>query len=332
MENISAVINSSIINESLLVEFPYWQPVLAIILSSSTLSLCGIILFHLLVLVALLRTKKKSFKPLDVIHLSLLVSSVVEDILRIVLDILYSPPVFRYCVCPITLGTLMGISLTFFTVYRPTAFATLAVFQFFVISGKKKIVSVKAASGMIALSIGISLIYVASTARLFHESEERLWCYESYCPNGRSESMFGDLIKIFAISTLGSFLPSLAVVFVMSTWSCLIFKKYYTGGDDQLNRRMLSLPVVMPLALIGSSILEGVVILTIAEIFFKLPLGIYFPYWLLTTQSVALLLSKLFTRLTYPLVLVYTHTHAREAFKQLLQRLKGNNRVAPSSN
>ena len=328
MEEIFPVINSSN-NINQLVEFPYWQPILAVILSTSTISLCGIILFHILVLVALLRTKKKSFKPLDVIHLSLLVSSVLEDVLRIVLDILYSPPVFRYCVCPSVLGTIIGVVTTFFTVYRPVAFATLAVFQFFVISGKKKIINVKAACGMIVLSVGISLIYVASTIRLFHESEERIFCYESYCPNSRSESAFSDLVMIFIIVTLGSFLPSLAVVFIMSAWSCLVFKKYYTGGDDQLNRRMLSLPVVMPLALIGSSILEGIVILTIAEVFFVLPLGVYFPYWLLTTQSVVLISSKFFTRLTYPFVLIYTHTHIREAFKQMLH-LRGNNHVAPS--
>ena len=332
MEEIPPVINSSnsISNDSLLVEFPYWQPILAVILSTSTISLCGIILFHILVLVALLRTKKKSFKPLDVIHLSILVSSILEDVLRIILDILYLPSVLQHCVCPIVLGTIITVVSIYFIVYRPVAFATLAVFQYFVISGKKKVINVKAACGMIALSVGISLIFVASTVRLVHESNDRVYCYESYCPNGRSESAFSDFIKLFTILILGSFFPSLIVVFIMSTWSWLIFKKYYTGGDDQLNLRMLSLPVVMPLALIGSTILEGTVILIIAEIFIRLPLGVYFPYWLETAQAVVLISSKFFTRLTFPLLLIYTHTHIREAFKQLLRRLRGNNRIAPS--
>ena len=244
MEGTSVLLNTSVNNDSL-GEFPYWKTTLAISLFGGTSSVCVLIILHLLVLVALVKTKKDRLRPLNLIHASLLVSSILEDILRIVLNIIYSPSIFRNCICSAVVGTIIISETEFFSVYRPVAFASLGVLQFLVVSGKKKLVNLKVAFGVIGISTGISLIFVASTVRLFYESNERPYCFESYCPESRPESGFGDLAQSSLLVILGSFLPSLAIVFVMSTWSCAVFKKYYIGGDDQLNRRILSLPVVM---------------------------------------------------------------------------------------
>ena len=284
--NATVILNNSLdTNGSVLGEFPYWQPTLAITVFAASFSGCLEIAIHVFLLAVLLMNKKAHFQPLNLVHMSLLIVSIFEKVMSLVLDVIYSPSIFRNCICSATVSTVYTGQLTFYTVYRPVTFACLCVLQLLLVSGKKKFVNFKMASGMIALCIGISLIFVALSVTLVYESNERIFCYESYCPDSRSESGFGDIIVLFTAVTVGSFLPSLIIVIVTSTWSCVIFKKYYIGGDDQLNRRMLSLPVVMPLVILASSVIEGVVILIVAEIFLILPLGDFFPYWLFTTQS-----------------------------------------------
>ena len=325
--NASLLLNNSILNDSLLGEFPYWRPVLAITLLTGTVSTVGIILIHLLVLVMLLKVKKEHFKSLNVIHMSLLISSIVEDVSRIFLNSIYTPSIVRHCVCSRIISTIIFIGIEFFIVYRPVTYACLGILQFFVILGKKRFVNLKTVSGVITLCIGIGLVFALSTTRVFYESNERAYCYESYCPDSRPESGIGVLAVVSLTLVLGSFFPSLVVVIITSTWSCTVFKKYYTGGDDQLNRRMLSLPVVMPLVVIASTLLEGVVILLIAEVFLNLLPGDYSPYWIGLSQNITLsLLVRPFTRLTYPIVLVHTHPHIREVYKKFFKR---NNTVTP---
>ena len=331
MDNLSLLLNTSDTNLSLPVEFPYWQLYLAVTVVPYTFSVGCIIAVHLVLLVALLKTKKEQFKPLNIIHLSLLISALVEDVLRIILNIVYSPSITRYCVCSAIVGTIFVSESLFFAIYRPLAFACLAVLQLLLIIGKKKFVNVKTSCGMIALCIGVSLISVASTARIFFNTNERVYCYESYCPNSRPESGLGVFVTVLACTTLAVFLPSLVVVFVTSTWSCAVFKHHYTGGDDQLNRRILSLPIVMPLVLIASSILEAMILLLIAEVILILSLGVYSPYWIGLSQTVALIFSRFLIRTTYPVVLAYTHSHVRKSLKEMLRRFRGTNRVTPVS-
>ena len=181
------------------------------------------------------------------------------------------------------------------------------------------------------LCIGVSLIPVASVARLLYESNEKAVCYDSYCPNSRSKTLLGDGVKIFLFTIIASILPSLAIVIVASTWSCAIFKRYYTGGDDQLNCRMLSLPFIMPLAVIASALLEAVLTVSVETVISMLSLGDLMPYWILFTNSMLLTFLRFFIRLVYPLVLVYTHTPLRQAIKRLLDQLKNRNSVTPQA-
>ena len=64
-------------------------------------------------------------------------------------------------------------------------------------------------------------------------------------------------------------------------WSCAVFKKYYTGGDDQVNRRMLSLPFIMPLVILLSNSLETVIVMLVGKFLVSFSLGEYFPYWII---------------------------------------------------
>lgn len=330
MDNFSVITNSSDANDSLPGEFPYWQPTLAITLFGYITVPSGIILILYLPLLVILLRSKESLKPLNVIHVSLLVSTVVEDVLQMCLYSIYLPSIFKHCVCSKVVGTIFALVTLIFPVYRSSAFASLAVLQLLVIIGKKRFINLKVACGMIGLSVGISLVFIASIVRVLHESNERVHCYDAFCPNSRPESGISNLVKVLVSVIFGSYLPSIVVVVISSTWSCALFKHYYTGGDDQLNRRMICFPFVMPLAIIASIILEVTALQIIGEVLIALSSGIYLPNWIAFAQLQALLFFRFITRVTYPLVLVCTHTQLRRAIKKLLKRFKGTNSIAPS--
>lgn len=337
MENLSASLlfsNSSENDSFLQEEFPYWKLGLAIdLLFYSTFSLVSIFILNLPLLVAVVKINKKKFKALNTLHMSFLTATIVEEILQLVTRFFYVPGVYRFCYCDKFIGTLLVLVASFFIVYRSYVFVCLAVLQFLVVFGKKNLAySLKASVGMILFSIGISLVYDAAIADEFHKASERVICYDAYCPGHRPEEGIGGLIKVLISFTLSTYLPTIVVVIVTSTWSCVIFKKYYTGGDDQLNRKMLSLPFVMPLASMASSLLEIVSVQIVAEILLSssLPLGVYLPYWIRFAQSLVFIPVRLLNRLIYPFVLVYTHAELRQSIDASLKRFKvRNNQVTP---
>lgn len=332
MENASLLLNSSNTTDSLIGEFPFWQPTLAVTLFSFFFVLGGVhVVLYLPLLVTLLKSKKERRNSLNVLHISLLITRILEDFLRTFFYILYLPPIYRHCVCSQVVGIAFFSTAAFFSVYQPVTFACLGVLQFLVILGKRRLVNFKSACGMIALSIGVSLTFAIVAASLIHNSSERFICHDSYCPNSRPQSGYNNIFTKLLISlSLGTLLPSLIVVIIVSTWSCAIFKKYYTGGDDQLNRRMLSLPVIMPLTIVASTVLEVGAILLLGQALLMLSLGVYFPHWILFAQSQLLFFIMFVTRTVYPLMLIYTQPHLHQVFKKLLKRFKGTNSVAPS--
>ena len=333
MENISLLLNSSVSsggNDSLLREFPYWQPTLAVTLLLNMTLLSGITLVLFLpLLIEFVRIMwKEQLKALNLIHVSLLIASILDNILRICLYSLYLPSAFRYCVCSLLISTILTAMLVFFLVCRPLAFSCLSVLQFLTIVGKRRFVNFKVACSMASLCIAVSFVCMVVAGRQIYLADWRLACGGSFCPDSGPETSFVIRNVILSLS-LVILLPSLAVVIVASTWSCVVFKKYYTGGDGQLNRRMLSLPFIMPMVIIASTALEPLLAQFVESFLSMLSLGDLLPYWLLFANSVLLTVLQSSIGLVYPLVLLYTHTPLRQAVKRLLSRLKHHNRVNP---
>ena len=337
MENIMFLLyntsDSSDGNSSLLREFPYWQPTLAVALFFNTTTLSGMILIlYLPLLIVLLGImKKEQLKALNLLHVSLLIASILDDILRICLNSIYYPSAFRYCVCSDLVVAVFIAEYVFFFVYWAFAFACLSVLQFLLVIGKRKIVNLKLACGMVALSIGTSFVCIASVVRQLYSVDDRSICEASFCPNNLPVTGLDNHEVVSLLFFLVVLLPSIAVVVVTSTWSCAVFKRYYTGGDDQLNRRMLSLPFIMPLVIIASSVLEALLSLLVTRVISMLSLGDLLPYWIIVADSMLLIGLHFFIRLVYPLVLLYTHTHLQQAALILLNRFKRHNRVSPGT-
>ena len=322
-------------NSSLIEEFPYWQTTLALNLVSFIFVFASIhllVYLPLLVLLAKMRSKNVHAKPLNVIHILLLASTIIEDILNMNLYVGYLPSMHRYCICSDILGTIFA-SMSFFTVYRRLMFASLGVLQLLVVLGKKRFLKVKVSCGVIAMCIGASLIQPASFLRDIYESNEKPICNTCYCPGYRPESIarFSVVAIVGIATTFVSIIPCLIVVFVTSTWSCAVFKQYYTGGDDQLNRRMLSLPIITPLVILASSTVDIVTVWLVGTSLVSLSLSEYFPHRIIFTHLELTAVLRVFTRLVYPTVLVYSHASLNQALKDLLKRFKVSNRVSPEN-
>ena len=328
-ESKSSNVSSS--NSSLLGEFSYWQPTLAISLFFNITVHSGIVLvLYFPLLVVMLRVMKKDhFKPLNMVHVSLLIASILDDILRTSLYSIYLPSALRYCVCSNLVNAMLNAEYIFFIIYRSLCFACLSVLQCFVILGKKKLVNLKVACSMVAVCIGISFVCVASVVRLFYETDMRLICRTSRCPRSGLETVLVNPSIIFFLLSLVAILPSLVVVVITSTWSCAVFKKYYTGGDDQLNHRILSLPFIMPPSILASSVFEAVLGGFVSHVISMLSLGDLLPYYITFANSVLFTVLRFFFRLVYPSVLLYTHSHLRQEVKELLRLFKHVNRVIP---
>lgn len=179
----------------------------------------------------------------------------------------------------------------------------------------------------------ISLLYVAATIWDVHANRDRVLCHGAHCPGNRAEVSISILSTVIIALTICGYIPCIAVVIVTSTWSCVIFKKYYTGEHYQLNHRMLSLPVIMPLALVASTVLEIIGIHLTTQILLNLlSLNVYFGNWILFVLALVLIPVRFLNRIFYPLVLVYTHCELRRSVVDLLKRFKGgNNRVTPKN-
>ena len=330
MENDSLFLNDSNTTSNLMGEFPFWRLTLGITLFIYILVLGGIILIlYLSILVALLKSKNERHNPLKIVHISLLMTPILESILQILFYAVYLPSIYRHCVCSRLVGVLFLSINVVLSVYQAIAFTGLGVLQFLVVLGKERFVNLKSACGVIALSAGISLIPVIEVVRLLHDSSEQFVCYDILCPSSRSQSGDSVYINVLVSTALGYLLPSLIVVIIVSTWSFVVFKKYYIGEDDQLSRRMLSLPIVMPVVILASTVIELISRILLGQ-GSALSLGDYFPYWILFIQSQLLIFITFITRVAYPLMLIYTQPHLRQVFKKLPRQFKGANSVAPS--
>ena len=195
----------------------------------------------------------------------------------------------------------------------------------------KKLANVKTALGMIGLC---SLTYVAPTIHLIHKSEERVLCSEIHSPNSASRSDFGPGITIFITLFLSVFLPSLTVTVLTSIWSCVTFKKYYTGGNDLLNRRMLSLPVIMPLTIIATTVLESIVALLLSNLLVTLSWATFYHTGVLLLVVILLYILQYIHKIILSFS-SYLHSFislSNHYIKSLLKQLRpSTNHVTPSS-
>lgn len=308
-------------------EFSYWRPTLSFLVIFSTIILGGVaIVPNLPVLVALLKTKKLR-TPLNIIHVSVLIEQNITRIYAFLLVVAYAPSILRNCTCSVVLSNILSPIIVTLSAYEPLAFACLAVMQLLHIKNARRI-TIKSALIGVCLSVAYSVAFGIEMIILLGRNN---FTDVLVCP-GRCFPATDDSLSPLQLLTvtyvIGAWIPCLIIVFVTSTWSCLTlnFKKCSIGRDEQLNRKMLSLPLIMPIVVILSNTLTGTVVGRLnGSLILSLPLGVFHTYWLISSQVLVNIALVALNGLFSPLLLLYLMPPLRHALK------KQPNVVAPTT-
>ena len=238
-ENISSVLEQP----------PYTETTIIIVLISSIFFLAiPTLLINITLSIAFFKSGQLK-KPLGIFHVSLLIEILLNKLSLSIVLCAYYPPALRHCDCSPTLSTIFQSSRVLVLSFRSIMYASIALCQLLVIIGKKKYVNRKTACGCVAFAVGVGAIFATENAILTNLNNERLGCTD-FCPGQNVGTYFNipaRTINIVMISYIAfSWLPSLVILLISTSWSCIVFKKRYTGGNDELNRRIISIPIILP--------------------------------------------------------------------------------------
>ena len=142
--------------------------------------------------------------------------------------------------------------------FQPLNIASLGLFMLLTIKGRKRLVSYKTISTSIFICIGITILLVVVSG-VFYYSSQQIYICSGPCPGSMAQTSTG--LITFALYVIFCYLPSLLIVIVCTLWSCAIYKKSYTvSHDSDLDRRIISMPIVLPLILITPTLLSATIL------------------------------------------------------------------------
>ena len=127
-----------------------------------------------------------------------------------------------------------------------------------------------------------------------------------------------------------SWLFSLLVVLVCTTWSCVTFKKNVIASSDELNRRIISLPIVLPITLMLPSIISSTLFFFIQETLTLIKTD-NLPYWILVNRILIFLVHQIISGIGYPCLLLHLNPQIQKYWKELVvpRRCVNRNQVLP---
>ena len=259
-------------------------------------------------------------KPLGILHASLLVEILLNKVLLSIVFCIYYPPALRHCNCSPTLSAIYQSFRPLILCFRSIVYASIALCQLLIITDKKKYVNHKTTCGCVAFAVGVGAIFATESAVLTNLNDERLGCTD-FCPGqnvGASFSFSARVIVMISYVVL-TWLPSVVILLISTIWSCVIFKKRYTGGNDQLNRRLISLPVVLPAIFILTTLFTVLLrrlVLVIVQ-FYDVK---FVQYWLFLSGATITLLDETLDGIIYQVILTYLNPHLFKIWKSLFYR------------
>ena len=300
-------------NASSLGEFPYWRIALGYMLVTELFIYSPIALFiNSSLLFTILKTKPLR-KPLNLIHLSLLSLNCLIIIPHATATCVYVPPMVRFCDCLRPASYAYLVTELFYAAFQPLNYACLGVFQLLTIKGKKSFVSYKSITASIMFCLVIAMLLVSEGVALVSIAGQTYAC-QGLCPRAISQR-FSGLAFTFTSYALVSLLPSFIVIIVSSTWSCIVFKKTYIGDDGELNRRIISLPIVLPVTLILPYILSNTLIIFIERILSAVPFSVY---WSLFNRLLIFQTYQFISGIAYPFILILLNPRIGRKWKELM--------------
>ena len=308
---------------------PYTEATITVLLVSFIFLLAApTVLINISLSIAFFKTGQL-YKPLGILHIALLSEILLNKLSLSIILCAYYPSALRHCICSPYLSTIFFSSRVLIVSFRPVMYASLALCQLLIIIGKKKYVNRKSACGCVALAIGVGTLFATESAVLTNLNGERLGCTD-FCPGQNVGTSFNfpakNIVMISYVAIV--WLPSFVILLISTSWSCIVFKKHYTGGNDQLNRRLLSVPVLLPAVFILTTIVT-VMIRRFVLIIVQSYEVKFIHYWLFVSGAMITMLDEILDGILYQLMLTYLNPHLFSTWKRLFYR--NTNQVHPQT-
>jgi hypothetical protein len=287
-------------------EFPHWRSVVSLLLLC--LWLFAVLLTTLLSSSVLLAIKKsKNFdKVLSTVHIYVLVLNIIVRLCSAMTFSGFIPPAIRFCDCSIVAGAISFYLNTFSICYQPYMFVSLALFQLLIIRGKKRFVTYKTVGVTLititAVAIVVPLIFIGIAV----QDGENVLCDSSLgCFGIDTRRLMGIFASFYSIV----WVPSFSLLLVATIWSCVIFKKEYIGNDAYLNRRIIAMPLILPLIITLNSMamlmLFQILNLTSLKISSSNSIYSFSRNWIASSRFLIVLLGEIIGGLSYSCLILF---------------------------
>ena len=101
-------------------------------------------------------------------------------------------------------------------------------------------------------------------------------------------------------------------------WSCAIFKRSYAGRDSGLNRRIISVPLIMPTIIMLTTI-STFGFLRVADQISTLSADSHIHNWTVSVKFVVLLVNEISSGFSHPCLILFLNPKLLESWRILLQ-------------
>ena len=244
---------------------------------------------------------------------------------------IFIPPAIRFCDCSIVSSSISFYINLFGVCYQPCMFVGLAVFQLLILKRKKRFVNYKTVGVTLftitAVAIVLPLIFIGIAIK---DGDTVLCDTSRGCFGLDSARLIGITSSFYSIV----WVPSFSLLLAATIWSCVIFKKDYAGDDSELNRRIIAMPLIMPLIIT----LNSITMLNLFQIltFISLRISPSTPFidnWIASVRFVIALLNEIASGTSYPCLILFLNPKLWKSWKKIFKlsvRFWKNNQVSPS--
>ena len=318
-------------NESIAGEFTFWKETTAIIFTNKLLLLLPLSFFFNISIVVTISKTKLLRKPLNLIHQSLLLMNCFVIVADIITTCFFVPRAIRFCICPLTASSAYFLTSLLYIGFQPLNYASLGIFQLLTIRGKKKLVSYQTVGASILFCLMVTTLLAAEGVVLVNLAGQTYIC-DKLCPQLNTPRFSGTGIAFYSF-TFVVWIPCFVVVIVCTSWSCFTFKKRYTGGNNDLNRRVISLPIVLPTIVVIPTLLTFIV-LKVIERTLESSEDAESIYWTIFAKLLAFQVHEVLSGIGYPCILLRLSPQIRRYWKEQLLKCRicrKSNDVTPTS-
>ena len=253
-------------------------------------------------------------KSLAIIHTYILTKNVFIRICYAATITAYTPSMIRFCVCSTATSPVLFYLHIYSISYQPFALVSLAVFQLLIIKGKKTLVNYKTVGASLII-ITIVSIFIPLAFAIVRHSDGNTFICTGICPGPSASNI---VLLLFVAYVAIAWTPSLLIVVMVTIWSCAIFKHNYAGRDSELNRRIISVPLIMP-AIITLVTIIPFALFRVADQIPTLSADAFVNNWTVSVNVLILLVNEILNGLSYPCLILFLTPKLFKSWKMLFK-------------